>query len=97
MDLVGGEGTLRDPRSQLLDRERDQRLVRVEVEDDVRRARGHVGERLGPDRLRTAAAVAAAQQHDERRRPREKRERGSEQRGAAAEHRRHGSADPALP
>ena len=39
VDLVGGEGTLRDPRSQLLDRQRDQRLARVEVEDDVRRAR----------------------------------------------------------
>ena len=91
------EGAVGDARSQLLDGQRDERLARVEVEDDVRRAGGHVGERLGPRRLPDAAVVTAAQQHDERRHPREKRERGGEQRGAAAEHRRHGSADPALP
>ena len=69
--LVGGQRAVRDARRELLDRQRHERLARVEVEDDVGRARrarrraARPGSRLRassspPPRSSTTAAAAAA-------------------------------------
>jgi hypothetical protein len=70
--LVGGERAVGDPRRELLDRQRDERLARVDVEDDVRRAAGTYAS--GSDRAlaprvrrpRAAAARATTTAADER-------------------------------
>jgi hypothetical protein len=89
--LVGAQPAIGDARRELLDRQRHERLARVEVEDHIGRGRRHEGERLGPGRA-LRLVVAAAQQDDGGHHGREDRESGEQQRGAAAKHRRHASA-----
>ena len=90
--LVGGQRAMRDARRELLDRQRHERLARVEVEDDVGRARRARRRAARPWRPASACRRRPAQQEHDRHHRREERERGEQQRGAAAEHRRHGSA-----
>ena len=97
MDLVGGQGAVGDARSQLLDGQRDERRARVEVEDDVRRARRHVGEWLGPRRLRSPFVVPSPQEHNGHDDHRHDHERGGDEQDAAAGTVATVAAHPALP
>ncbi len=92
MGLVGGERAVRDPRRELLHRQADERLARVEVEDDVGGGGRDVGERLGACAALRLVVVAPAQQDHDDHGGDEDRHRGEQQRSAAAEHRRHGIA-----